>query len=74
MNFSDTIELLEKRVGLNVIGVDASERFLARLKGVTDPETKRKRIGAEFITVFAEQARQLGGRCAFWCRERSIPT
>ena len=37
-----------------------SERFLARLKGVTDPEVKRKRIGAEFIAVFAEQARQLG--------------
>ncbi len=47
--FRDTIELLEKRVGLKVIGVDASERFLARLKGVTDPEEKRKRIGAEFI-------------------------
>jgi GMP synthase (glutamine-hydrolysing) len=58
--FRDTIELLEERVGLRVIGVDAAERFLARLKGVTDPEQKRKHIGAEFISVFAEQARTLG--------------
>jgi GMP synthase (glutamine-hydrolysing) len=58
--FHETIALLEKRVGLRVTGVDASERFLARLKGVTDPEEKRKRIGAEFIAVFAEHARRLG--------------
>ena len=58
--FRETIDLLENRVGLRVVGVDASERFLARLKGVTDPEVKRKRVGAEFISVFAEQARQLG--------------
>ncbi len=58
--FRETIDLLENRVGLRVVGVDASERFLAQLKGVTDPEVKRKRIGAEFISVFAEQARQLG--------------
>jgi len=58
--FQDTIDLLENRVGLRVIGVNAEDRFLARLKGVTDPEVKRKRIGAEFINVFAEQARQLG--------------
>jgi GMP synthase (glutamine-hydrolysing) len=42
------------------VGVNAADRFLERLKGVTDPEVKRKRIGAEFINVFAEQARQLG--------------
>ena len=58
--FQETIELLERRVGLRVGGVDAADRFLARLQGVTDPEVKRKRIGAEFISVFAEQARQLG--------------
>jgi GMP synthase (glutamine-hydrolysing) len=57
--FEHTIELLENRVGLKVIGVDASERFLARLRGVTDPEEKRKRIGAEFIAVFADKAREL---------------
>jgi GMP synthase (glutamine-hydrolysing) len=57
--FQETIALLEQRVGLKVIGVDAAERFLARLKGITDPEEKRKRIGAEFIAVFADQARKL---------------
>jgi GMP synthase (glutamine-hydrolysing) len=57
--FGDTLELLRSRLGLNVIGVDASERFLGRLKGITDPEEKRKRIGGEFINVFVEEARKL---------------
>ena len=55
----ETLELLEDRLELRVRGVDASARFLARLKGVTDPEEKRKRIGAEFIAVFADEARNL---------------
>ncbi len=42
-----------------LVAVDASERFLARLQGVTDPEEKRKRIGAEFIRVFEEEAAKL---------------
>ena len=42
-----------------LVAVDASERFLARLKGVTDPEAKRKRIGEEFIRVFEEEAAKL---------------
>jgi GMP synthase (glutamine-hydrolysing) len=42
-----------------LVAVDAEERFLARLKGVSDPEEKRKRIGAEFIRVFEEEARNL---------------
>ncbi len=57
--FGETLDLLGGRLGLNVVGVNAAERFLARLASVTDPEEKRKRIGAEFIAVFAEQARQL---------------
>jgi GMP synthase (glutamine-hydrolysing) len=57
--FEETLELLRSRLGLNVDGVDASARFLAQLKGVTEPETKRKRIGAEFIAVFAEESRKL---------------
>jgi GMP synthase (glutamine-hydrolysing) len=40
--------------------VDASKRFLDQLRGVTDPEIKRKRIGAEFVAVFEEEARRLG--------------
>ncbi len=54
--FRQTLELLSVRLGLHVAGVDAAERFLGRLKGVTDPEEKRRRIGAEFIAVFTDQA------------------
>jgi GMP synthase (glutamine-hydrolysing) len=43
-----------------LVAVDAEDRFLARLAGVTDPERKRKIIGEEFIRVFEEQARELG--------------
>ncbi len=42
-----------------LVAVDAADRFLARLEGVTDPEEKRKRIGAEFIRVFEEEAAKL---------------
>jgi GMP synthase (glutamine-hydrolysing) len=45
---------------IHLIHVDASRRFLRQLQGVTDPELKRKRIGAEFIAVFEEEARKLG--------------
>jgi len=45
---------------MNLIHVTASKRFLDVLRGVTDPEIKRKRIGAEFIAVFEEEARKLG--------------
>ena len=57
--FYDTLALLRDRLKLNVIGVDASQRFLGRLAGVIDPEQKRKRIGAEFIAVFADEARKI---------------
>jgi len=66
--FRETLELLRERMGLQVVGVDAAKRFLDRLKGVTEPEDKRKRIGAEFIAVFDEQARQMASgpnRAAF---------
>ena len=59
--YEQTLALLRGRLGLNVVGVNAAEGFLARLKGVADPEEKRRRIGAEFIAVFAEEARKLGG-------------
>jgi GMP synthase (glutamine-hydrolysing) len=58
--FAETLTLLRDRLGLSVRGVDASARFLARLAGIEDPEQKRKIIGAEFIAVFAEEARRLG--------------
>jgi len=58
--YTETLALLRDRLGLTVIGVNAADRFLSRLKGVEEPEEKRKIIGAEFIAVFAEQARGLG--------------
>jgi GMP synthase (glutamine-hydrolysing) len=66
--YRETLELLRDRMGLQVVGVDASKLFLDRLKGVTDPEDKRKRIGGEFIAVFDQQARQMAtgpNRAAF---------
>ncbi len=54
--FHDTLELLRARLGLNVIGVDASERFLGKLAGVEDPEQKRKIIGSEFIEPFSPKS------------------
>jgi GMP synthase (glutamine-hydrolysing) len=50
---------LEERFQLDVKHVDASERFLSRLRGVSDPEEKRKRIGADFIAVFEAEAAEL---------------
>jgi GMP synthase (glutamine-hydrolysing) len=46
-------------LGLNVVGVDASDRFLDQLEGVSDPETKRKIIGRVFVEVFDEEARKV---------------
>lgn len=46
--------------GANLIYIDAEKRFLKRLKGVTDPEQKRKIIGEEFIKIFEEEARKIG--------------
>ena len=45
-------------MGLNVIAVDAHERFFADLAGVTDPESKRKRVGKAFVDVFDSEARR----------------
>ena len=52
--------VFERNLGLNLVYVDAAKRFVGALKGVTDPERKRRAIGAEFIAVFEEQARALG--------------
>jgi GMP synthase (glutamine-hydrolysing) len=53
------ISAFRDRFGIPLVAVDAEERFLARLRGVTDPEAKRKVIGAEFIRVFEEEAARL---------------
>lgn len=53
-------ETFRDQFHINLVAVDASERFLGKLAGVTDPEQKRKIIGNEFIRVFEEEARKLG--------------
>ena len=64
-------------LGLNVIGVDASQKFFTDLAGVTDPEQKRKIIGRDFIEVFNEQAKQIvnsksvNGKCK-WLAQGTI--
>ena len=55
------IAMFEKDLEENLVYVDASERFLGKLKGVVEPEEKRKIIGNEFIRVFEEEARKLDG-------------
>ncbi|MBR5379932.1 MAG: glutamine-hydrolyzing GMP synthase [Clostridia bacterium] len=55
------IEVFRGQMDANLIYVDATDRFLDKLSGVTDPEQKRNIIGGEFIDVFAEEARKLDG-------------
>ena len=55
------VEVFRHQMDANLIYVDAVDRFLDKLAGVADPETKRQIIGAEFIRVFAEAARKLSG-------------
>ena len=57
--FTSVQKNLRDKLGLSIVAVDASERFLAKLAGVTDPEKKRKRIGAEFIAVFDDEAKRI---------------
>ncbi|MDD3336948.1 MAG: glutamine-hydrolyzing GMP synthase [Eubacteriales bacterium] len=55
------IEVFKNQMGANLVYVDAADRFLDKLAGVTAPEQKRKIIGGEFIRVFEEEARKLEG-------------
>ena len=55
------VKVFREELGADLVYVDAVDRFLDKLAGVTDPETKRKIIGKEFIDVFAEEARKLTG-------------
>jgi GMP synthase (glutamine-hydrolysing) len=57
---SQVVETFGRHFRVPLVHVDARERFLTRLAGVTDPEQKRKRIGEEFIRVFEEESRRLG--------------
>jgi len=55
-----TLKVFQQNLGMKITYVDASDRFLNKLEGVIDPETKRKAIGEEFIRVFEEEAIKLG--------------
>ncbi len=55
------IDVFRNQMKANLVYVDATDRFLSKLEGVSDPEQKRKIIGAEFITVFEEEARKIEG-------------
>ena len=55
------IEMFGKALEANLVYIDATDRYLDLLAGVSDPETKRKIIGKEFIEIFAEEARKLEG-------------
>ncbi len=59
-NEPESVIALMSSLGLNLRYVDASEKFLARLKGIKDPEEKRRIIGHTFIEVFEEEARKVG--------------
>jgi len=54
------MDTLKREFDMRIVRVDAEARFLAKLKGVTDPEQKRKIVGEEFIEVFAAEAEKLG--------------
>src|SRR5262249_30110065 len=58
--YEKVLSLLRNNLHLNVNGIDASERFLGKLAGVSDPERKRKIIGTEFIGVFEDEANRHG--------------
>jgi GMP synthase (glutamine-hydrolysing) len=55
-----TLKVFQHNLGMNIIYVEATDRFLNRLKGVIDPEEKRKIIGEEFIRVFEDEAKKIG--------------
>ena len=57
----NVVEIFKGQLDANLVYVDATDRFLDLLAGVSDPEQKRKIIGAEFINVFADEARKLDG-------------
>jgi GMP synthase (glutamine-hydrolysing) len=64
------IDTFDRHMGLHLVHVDASERFMAKLAGVSDPEAKRKIIGAEFVHVFQEEAAKLPN--ARWLAQGTI--
>jgi len=64
------VDTFDRHMGLRLIHIDAGERFMAKLAGVSDPEAKRKIIGAEFVHVFQEEAAKLPN--AKWLAQGTI--
>jgi GMP synthase (glutamine-hydrolysing) len=64
------VDMFQRNMGLKLIHIDASERFLNKLSGVSDPEAKRKIIGREFVEVFQEEAGKL--KSAKWLAQGTI--
>ncbi|MBO3810106.1 MAG: glutamine-hydrolyzing GMP synthase, partial [Candidatus Brockarchaeota archaeon] len=62
-NEPESVRKIFRELKINIVMVDAQDRFLKRLKNVVDPETKRKIIGEEFIRVFEEVAEKTGAEC-----------
>lgn len=67
------VDVFENQMDANLVYVDAGERFLALLEGVSDPEEKRKIIGGEFIRVFEEEARKVQGEVGFLAQGTIYP-
>jgi GMP synthase (glutamine-hydrolysing) len=67
---AQVIDMFERNMGLKLVHVDASERFMRELEGVADPEAKRKIIGREFVHVFQEEAAKIAN--ARWLAQGTI--
>ena len=67
------IEIFQNGLDANLIYIDATDRFLEKLENVSDPETKRKIIGGEFVRVFEEEALKLKGNVSFLAQGTIYP-
>ena len=67
------VDVFQNQLDANLVYVDATDRFLALLDGVAEPEAKRKIIGAEFIRVFEEEARKVAGEVGFLAQGTIYP-
>ena len=67
---AQVVDMFERNMGLKLVHVDASERFMRELDGVADPEAKRKIIGREFVHVFQEEAAKVAN--AMWLAQGTI--
>ncbi|MEG0759107.1 MAG: asparagine synthase-related protein, partial [Raoultibacter sp.] len=67
------VDVFENQLDANLIYIDATDRFLDKLKGISEPEKKRKIIGTEFIRVFEEEARKVGDEVSFLAQGTIYP-